>query len=347
MRIPSIGGLGGLLGALLIVSTGWAQSQVIERETKVTGPRGRTIERDVRVERGPGMVDRSVDIRRPGGTYHQETRVYGGRPPHAEPVRVAGGPLHGPIVRERVVVERRPATAVSVGVPFFSLFVGSPPPPPPPPVFFAPAPVFVEPLPPPPVVVYQPPIHYGAPPVREKVVVDPFQDALGRLRSRHDNSRRDGCRTLGRMGDPRAVPGLLERLRNDDEKEVREAAAIALGEIGDPQARPYLEQAAGYDKKQDVRKAAMRALDMLANSKVVEETVIQRSDEPESTGPRTPFRSSPSNSAAPTPAPPPPAYDDPDVPPPPPRPADPGPSLEPLPGGSNSPSASRPRGTPR
>src|SRR5438270_5557763 len=51
-----------------------AIGQVVERErdVSVTGPRGRTIERQVRSERGPGFVDRQVEIHRPGGTVRSD-----------------------------------------------------------------------------------------------------------------------------------------------------------------------------------------------------------------------------------------------------------------------------------
>jgi hypothetical protein len=55
----------------------------------------------------------------------------------------------------------------------------------------------------------------------------------------------------------------MDRLRFDEDRDVRAAAAWALGEIGDPQAAPYLERAAMQDKKREVREEAARALDRL------------------------------------------------------------------------------------
>jgi HEAT repeat protein len=92
---------------------------------------------------------------------------------------------------------------------------------------------------------------------------DEFNDAYGRLRSLHANSRRDGALTLGRLRDPRAVPALVERLEKDGDKRVRMAAAWALAEIGDPRAAVPLEKAALYDKKQDVRDIAAKAYKQL------------------------------------------------------------------------------------
>jgi hypothetical protein len=96
-------------------------------------------------------------------------------------------------------------------------------------------------------------------PVYVRPGFDPFQDALGRLRSRHDNSRRDGAVTLGRIGDPRAVPDLIWLLGQDNDAEVRTAAAFALGAIGDPNAAGALRQAAGSDRNRKVRQAATHA----------------------------------------------------------------------------------------
>jgi hypothetical protein len=98
------------------------------------------------------------------------------------------------------------------------------------------------------------------PPPQVTVAYDPLIDAASRLKSNHANSRRDGCVTLGRLGDPRAVPTLIDRLKNDSAKEVRIAAATALGEIGDPQGAVVLERATVYEKNQAVRDACVAAL---------------------------------------------------------------------------------------
>ena len=39
----------------------------VERDTTITGPRGRSIERQVEIQRNPGSIDRQVQIKRPGG----------------------------------------------------------------------------------------------------------------------------------------------------------------------------------------------------------------------------------------------------------------------------------------
>ncbi len=219
----------GLVGSL-------AAGQVVEqeRDTKITGPRGRTIERDIKVQRGPGFVDRQVEIKRPGETIIRDTRIQ-----NVPGGRGFGGPRYygGPRFVENVIVQRPPVVSAFVGVPALSFFfggggggggggfVGGPPPAPQPPPAF-----------------------------------DPFADALGRLKSFHGSSRRDGALTLGRIGDPRAVPALNERLEHDFDKEVRVASAFALGEIADERGAVALEKAALYDKRQDVREAAKVAL---------------------------------------------------------------------------------------
>jgi len=266
-------GKGWILGPMLATActcglAGPALGQtVIERDTKVTGPRGRTTERDIRVQRGPGYIDRQVEIKRPGETIIRDTRVStggGGRPwggPGPGP-RYYGGPrvveevfVPGPPVVEEVFVPRPPAVSAFVGVPFFNLFLGGggPPLPPPPPVIVYPEGVVYA---PPIVVAPPPPVVAPAPPPQEQVVLDPLAGTLGRLKSLHSNSRRDGALELGHLGDDRAVTPLIDRLQHDTEKEVRVAAAWALGEIGDPRAGVPLERAALYDKRHEVRDAA-------------------------------------------------------------------------------------------
>ncbi|MDD1674600.1 MAG: HEAT repeat domain-containing protein, partial [Methanomicrobiales archaeon] len=62
---------------------------------------------------------------------------------------------------------------------------------------------------------------------------------LASVRSRNRDIRLGLIEALGEIGDPSAVPVLLELLK-DGSLEVRWAVAIALGEIGDPRAIPAL-----------------------------------------------------------------------------------------------------------
>ncbi|MEO6808519.1 MAG: HEAT repeat domain-containing protein [Isosphaeraceae bacterium] len=259
--------------------------QVFERDTTITGPRGRSIERQVRAERGPGMVSRDVRIQRPSGTIEREVQVQRGAVYQGGQVRSQGrgfvpnggyGPYgyrgFGPGIIQRDVIIRNQGpgwgTVAGVGGGLFGLgmlagnLLASPAPPPPvvyapPPVIYAQPPTVV--VEQPPTVVYNPPVRY-APQAPRTVVVDPVANALARLRSNHDNSRRDGAKTLGSLGDARAVPALVDRLQNDSDKSVRQAAAWALGEIGDPRAASSLEYATRADWRQDVRTEAAHAI---------------------------------------------------------------------------------------
>ena len=80
-------------GVLELVSGSPAIAQTVERDTTVTGPRGRTIKRQVEVQRTPGGIDRSIKIQRPGGTFDRQVQVQrsvtGGpwRPPGGGPGR--------------------------------------------------------------------------------------------------------------------------------------------------------------------------------------------------------------------------------------------------------------------
>jgi len=248
----------GLILAIMAPSVG---GQVVERDVKVTGPRGRTIERQVRTERGPGYVERQVDIKRPAGEYRSDVIVERGPRPGPQPAfrgGYEGGRSPRPIVvEEDVFIAPLPpppawgwgwGPSLSIGAPFFGLAIGSAPPPP---VYYPP--------PPPPVVVVNPPQRYAPAPPPETVVVDRVGDAIGLLQSYHASSRRDGALALGRMGDARGVPPLVDRLKNDYDKDVRVASAWSLSEIGDPRAGVALERAALFDRRQDVREAAAKA----------------------------------------------------------------------------------------
>jgi HEAT repeats len=239
-----------LLGAGMASTLAIGQVVDIQRDTKLTGPRGRTIERDVNIQRGPGYVDRQVEIKRPGETLIRDTRVQtfpggGGYGRSFAPGYFGGGPRYfgGPRFVQNVIVPPAPIIGGFVGLPALNFAFGGgggggggggnpgpgqPQPPPQPPAF------------------------------------DAFADAIGRLKSFHAHSRRDGALTLGRIGDPRAVPALNERLEHDFDKDVRVAAAWALGEIGDERGAVALERAVLSEKHHhEVRDAATEALKKL------------------------------------------------------------------------------------
>ncbi|WP_422925183.1 HEAT repeat domain-containing protein [Singulisphaera sp. PoT] len=264
------------IGAGLLIALGagsttsWAQVVERQRDVTITGPRGRTIERSITTERGPGFVERQVNITRPGGSMHSDVFAHRAGPrPMGPPPGFRPGPAFGPGPAWRgwgprpAVVEVNngisPGAAILGGAGLFGLgmVAGSAMSAP------APAPVYAVPAQPPVVVVNQPQPYSATPPPPPTVVVDLVNDEVKRLQSYHSSTRRDACNNLGRMRDPRAIPALLERLKYDNYTDVRVAAANALGEIGDPQVAVYLERATVYDKKQAVRDAAAASLSRL------------------------------------------------------------------------------------
>ncbi len=77
-----------ILGIVGVVAINEAHGQTIERDTTITGPRGRTINRDVEIQRRPGSIERSIQIQRPGGTFERQVQVQrapGWRPPIGGP----------------------------------------------------------------------------------------------------------------------------------------------------------------------------------------------------------------------------------------------------------------------
>lgn len=65
-------------------------------------------------------------------------------------------------------------------------------------------------------------------------------------------------RALGEIGDPRAIPTLLQLLKEGPSEEIKKAAAWSLGEIGDERAIEPLVKAL-QDFWPDVRSAAVEA----------------------------------------------------------------------------------------
>lgn len=246
--------------------------QVVERDTTITGPRGRSIQRQVEIQRGPGTIDRQVTIKRPGGTLERQTMI------QRSPV-MGRRPIPGPWPRPawigpRPVVIGQPVPAFGFGLMAAPLLnfsfggagggmgfgggmggglpggpggPGAQPPPPP----------------------------------------DQVALMCQRLQSFYSGSRKEAAYTLGRLGDSRAVPSLVHVLKYDNFKDVRVAAAIALGEIGGSDAAVALERSSIYDHREDVRKAATTALERL-NTKA--QTLAARMQQPSASMPRGPGR---------------------------------------------------------
>ncbi len=227
---------------LLTATPASAQVQEIERDTTITGPRGRSIERQVQIQRAPGMIDRQVEIRRPGGTIERQVQIQ--RAPAMGRRPMPGG-WGRPMFAGPRPVFVQPAPALGFGLvaaPLMSFsfggggggfgFGGG----------MAAPPAVAAPPPPPP---------------------DQVALMCERLKSFYSGSRKEAAYALGRLGDPRAVPSLIHVLKYDNFKDVRVAAAIALGEIGGSDAAVALERASIYDHREDVRKASTTALERL------------------------------------------------------------------------------------
>jgi len=72
-------------------------------------------------------------------------------------------------------------------------------------------------------------------------------------------TREASIRSLGRIGDPIAVPHLLDLLK-DPSAAVRLSVIKALEEIGDPQAIPHLQRVSQSDGDEVVKREALAAL---------------------------------------------------------------------------------------
>ncbi len=278
----------GVVLGLLVLCDGMASfsnAQNFERNTKITGPRGRSIDRQVDIERGPGTYSRQVQVQRPGGTIDRSTTIqrgWGGFPGGGfggfRPLPFFPGP--------------RPVTSFGLGItaapmitiPFFAGGAafggggggaggpgmgvaggggggpgGAP----------------------------------GGQPAQagQPNPLDPVVLAAQKLQSFHYSSRRDGARELGQLGDPRGIPPLVHTLKYDSSKEVRAAAATSLGELGGSDAEVVLERCIIYEKKQEVKDAAASALRLLRERRAADPQAGQ-SPQPltRSAAPTTPYQ---------------------------------------------------------
>ena len=97
------------------------------------------------------------------------------------------------------------------------------------------------------------------------------------LKDKDAEMRKAAAEALGLIGSPEAVPALIEALQDKD-AEVREDAAEALGKIGSPEAVPALIEAL-KDKDVWVRKAAARALGEIGSTEAVPALIEALRDE--------------------------------------------------------------------
>ncbi len=250
-----------LIGSRALAIVAWAtalplSAQTVERDTTITGPRGRTVERQVEIQRKPGSVQRDIQIKRPGGTFDRQVQVQ--RSPAGVPRRgpLIAGPWPRPPWIPRTVVIGQPAPAFGFGLlaaPMLNFsfggggggggfggggFGGGPGGP-----MGGPGP--------------------GGPPGAPAPPPDEVALMTQRLQSFYSNNRKEAAYKLGQLGDPRAVPSLVHVLKYDYHKDVRIASAIALGEIGGAESAIALERASIYDHKDEVRHASATALERL------------------------------------------------------------------------------------
>jgi len=96
--------------------------------------------------------------------------------------------------------------------------------------------------------------------------------------TRDERVRADATRTLVKIG-ARAVDALIGALNDDDDGEVRRAAADALGQIGDPRATGPLLAALNDDHDNYVRRAAAGALGQIGDAGAVDALIAALSDQ--------------------------------------------------------------------
>ena len=102
------------------------------------------------------------------------------------------------------------------------------------------------------------------------------KDIEGLIKALDDSDedvRLKAVEALGKIGDARAVEGLIKAL--DDDIDVRREAVKALGEIGDPRAFDALSELV-HDESRDVREAARDALRRIKSSDAYKPYRIQQ-----------------------------------------------------------------------
>lgn len=130
----------------------------------------------------------------------------------------------------------------------------------PPPLIYAPAPVYLAPAP----AIAVPAVPVAAAPSVVRAARPAVESAhLASLNDPVAKTRADACIGLGRAKDTRALVSLARCLKEDDNPQVRDAAARALGLIGSPTSLDALQRAAGQDADRDVRRSASFAAEII------------------------------------------------------------------------------------
>ena len=78
--------------------------------------------------------------------------------------------------------------------------------------------------------------------------------------------RQEAINTLGKIGDPQAIPTLVDALE-DPEAGIRWRAAMALARIGDPSVIPAIEEALAQEKDTFVIEQMEEALQRLSETR--------------------------------------------------------------------------------
>src|ERR1017187_9855780 len=105
-----------VLGVACWVSTMAVSGQTVERDTTITGPRGRSVERQVEIQRSPGSVERQVQIKRPGGTFERQVQVQRSPAGIARRGPLIAGPWPRPPWIPRPLVIGQPGPAFGFGL---------------------------------------------------------------------------------------------------------------------------------------------------------------------------------------------------------------------------------------
>lgn len=103
----------------------------------------------------------------------------------------------------------------------------------------------------------------------QPVFADEVDNMIVNLKNGDEEIREEAAQRLGQLGDPRAVPPLIQALR-DEEDEVVEKAAEALGQIGSPEAvEPLLDVLDVHTLDWGIRVKTAKALEMIGDPRAL------------------------------------------------------------------------------
>lgn len=100
----------------------------------------------------------------------------------------------------------------------------------------------------------------GEPRARQQAATATVNALVETLADGSPSVRTAAVKSLGQLGDPRAIAALAKAMREDTDPRVREAAAYALGEIDDSRAVPALLDALKTERVAAVREKIVQAL---------------------------------------------------------------------------------------